>query len=127
MKFASWKSASCKFVLWKLAHWKFASPHTHVLKIYVMKGCKLEVCFTAHTCFESLCCETFVSWKFASRHTHTHILKVYVIKVCKLEVCFTAHTFCVKFASWTSASWKFELWKFAYWKFSTPLHACEVV
>ena len=44
------------------------------LKVYVMKVCKLEVlevCFTAHTCFESLCCEKCVSWKFASRHTHT--------------------------------------------------------
>ena len=100
------------------------------LKVYVMKVGKLEileVCFTAHTCFESLCCEKCVSWKFASRHTHTHVLKVYVIKVCKLEVFFTAHTFCVKFASWKSASWKFELWKFAYWKFSTPHHACDVV
>ena len=46
--------------------WKFASPHTHVLKIYVMKVCKLEGYFTSHTCFESLCYE---SWKFASPHT----------------------------------------------------------
>ena len=52
-------------LLRKFVSWKFASQHTHVLKVYVMKVCKLKVCFTIHT----------------------HVLKVCVMKIFKLEVC----------------------------------------
>ena len=89
VSFCWWTLTCALSLVLSFSHWPVTVVGLWLVRSHssiVMKVCKLEVCFTAHTCFESLCYES-LQVESLLHPTHTHVLKVCVMKICKLEVC----------------------------------------